>query len=151
MARRTGPAPKPTAVRRAEGTVGRGASGRNKREPKPEVRIPTPPDELSDDAQDVWRRLGRHLAAQGLITALDEAAFAALCDAYAAFLRCIVKVHGQLVPNPDRKAAAGEFDKFRKLLPEFGLTPASRTRVEAAVDADEGAGDGIDSFLRIAK
>ncbi len=157
---RTGPAPKPTAIRKAEGTTGRGASGRNKREPKPPVKVPPAPRELSDDARVVWQRLGKHLAAHGLITSLDELAFAALCDSYAAFLRLtaqaaqlggdIVKVHGQLVSNPARVAAGREFEKFRKLLAEFGLTPAARTRI--AVEADPARpADGIEQFMKIAK
>ena len=154
---RTGPAPKPTAVRRVEGTVGRGASRNAKKEPKPKVTVPKPPAELAPDAVKVWKRLGKHLASQGLMTDLDEAAFAALCDAYAAFLRLtkqarelggdIVKVHGQLVPNPARGRADREFEKFRKLLGEFGMTPAARTKVESAAEAaDQSA--GIEGFLK---
>lgn len=158
MARR-GPPPKPTAVRKAQGTLGRGASARNKREAKPTTKLPAPPPQLSDDAREVWQRLGEQLLENGLMTSLDEPAFAALCDGYAAFLRLteqartlggdIVKVNGQLVPNPARARADKEFEKVRKLLAEFGMSPASRSRVESSgsTEPTSGAGGGIGDFL----
>ncbi|MEM7806491.1 MAG: phage terminase small subunit P27 family [Planctomycetota bacterium] len=157
-----GPAPKPTAIRRAEGTVGRGASRMNKREAKPASKLPDPPNELSADARKVWRRLGNRLLKHGLVTNLDEVAFAGLCDSYATWLRLIekadalggdiVSVNGQLVPNPARSAALKQWEVCRRLLGEFGMTPARRVRVEAddpSGDAKPDA-DNIDSYLRIA-
>lgn len=48
----------------------------------PEPVLPDPPDFLSDEAADEWRRLALPLSTLGLLSALDLAVFAAYCASY---------------------------------------------------------------------
>jgi P27 family predicted phage terminase small subunit len=136
--------PNPARLNRLLGKKAKGKS----HVPPSAPYLPAPPDHLSEAAKEVWQTLGSQLLEARLVTALDEPAFALLCEAYAAWADLItkartdgpiVKMNGQLVPNPYLARADKESEKVRKLLPEFGLSPSSRTRLDAgpAEDAEE--------------
>lgn len=139
-----GPAPKPTSQKRLEGNPGREKLNDDDLKVKP--RVPPAPVKLSTEAKAVWKRLGKKLLTYGLISELDEVAFAVLCESYAQYLELIKKarkdgplvmVNGQPIPNPYLGRADKEAAKVHKLLAEFGLTPASRSRINiASQDAD---------------
>ena len=133
-----GPRKTPTTLQNLRGNPGKRA--KNKREAIPKAGLPTAPDELSDEAKRVWADLGAKLEMQKLITPLDAMPFAILCEAYAMWRHLIaeargdgpiVKMNGQLVPNPYLAEAKKQGEIVRKLMGEFGLSPASRARVEA--------------------
>lgn len=148
-----GPPKKPTALKILEGNPGH--QKLNTHEPKPPVKVPPPPKHLGPEAKRVWRRIGPKFAALGVMAEVDEAAFAILCESYAAWCHLIekarehgpiVKMHGQMVPNPYLARADREAERVRKLLVEFGGSPAARARL--AVDgAPSTPADDLEQFL----
>ena len=80
MAQR-GRKPKPTAIKELEGNPGKRPL--NEAEPKPEHKAPPCPKWLEPEAKKEWRRLSKQLEAIGVLTEVDQAAFASYCQAYA--------------------------------------------------------------------
>jgi P27 family predicted phage terminase small subunit len=152
-----GPPKKPTALKLLEGNPGK--QKLNAHEPKPPVKLPAVPKHLSADAKRLWRRIGPRFAAMGVVAEADELAFAILCESYAAWCHLIdkarehgpiVKMNGQMVPNPYLTRADREAEKTRKLLAEFGGSPAARARL--TVDGQPSTpADEVESFLRLAQ
>ena len=149
---RSGPPPKPSALRVLEGNPSKRPLP--KREPKPAVRLPRPPDELSAKAKKEYYRLGGALKRMGVMTEVDGMALAGLCQAWAQwlelqpFINAVAPVRTLTPPakgievnplyRPLRRAAGDAWQEYVRLLAEFGLTPASRTRVEATPQAMRG-------------
>lgn len=73
--------PKPTRLKIITGNPGKHRL--NGDEPRPEPVVPDCPPELSPAAQRQWQRLTGELAKLRVLTALDRAALAAYCGAYA--------------------------------------------------------------------
>jgi P27 family predicted phage terminase small subunit len=149
--------PLPLAIRRIEGNVGH---RRIPNVPEAELKLPKPPRELSREARRMWRRLGAKLAALGVVAEVDEAGFAVLCQAYADWLDLIkqarkdgsvVKINGQPVRNPYLTGADREAEKIRRLLPEFGCTPAGRVRLIGITKPMDDPAAEIHRFMRLAK
>jgi len=114
----------------------------NKDEPKPAIRIPGPPENLSDEARPYWEQYGKQLAAMRVLSEVDQAALALLCECTATYWMMMgrVRAEGIIVPigkngasgyNQHFNAANKAQAQMRQLLAEFGLTPSSRTRVRA--------------------
>lgn len=145
--------PKPTALRELEGNPG----GRplNTSEPHPDG-VPTCPKHLDKTARVEWRRISRELLALGLLTSIDRAALAAYCMAWSRWARAEEKVQqtgevikssksGYPIQNPYVGVANTAMDHMRKLLVEFGMTPASRSRIQ--LDPG-GSADPLETFMR---
>jgi P27 family predicted phage terminase small subunit len=146
-----GPAPKPTALKIAEGNPGKRKL--NSAEPRPTGVAEIPPG-LPAEARREWKLYAPQFAKLGLLTELDAPAFAMLCQAWASWkkhLRLaqkqgnIINVNGQKIPNPHLIRADKEAAKLSKLLAEFGATPASRSRIQ--IDNPEAEGESLDSFI----
>ncbi len=75
--------PKPTAIKELTGNPGKRAL--NRREPKPESRLPAPPAYLSAEERKTYRRLGRMQVEVGVMTAVDATALALLAVPLARF------------------------------------------------------------------
>jgi len=137
--------PKPTALKVIQGTYRPDRANPN--EPKPRVVIPPCPKFLQGDARKQYRKTAKKLARIGLITELDDMALAMLCQGWAEYLEATeqVKKSGLLVKspngfpvlNPYLIAANQALKKVRSLLAEFGMTPGSRSRIQAAATSDE--------------
>ena len=153
MAQR-GRKPKPTALKVLEGNPG----GRplNPNEPKPAKKAPRCPAWLEDEAKKEWKRMGKTLEQMGLLTEMDMAAFAGYCQAYARWKEAeeFITQHGTMVrtPNgylqqvPQVSIAQTYMKQMGKFATEFGLTPASRSRLIA--DAGQaGPGDEMEELL----
>jgi P27 family predicted phage terminase small subunit len=90
----------------------------------------------------------------GLLTAVDRAAFAAYCTVYARWADAeeALKKTGPVVRSPSGYPMISPYlivanralDQMRQYLIEFGLTPASRSRISA--DATE-QHDSVEDFL----
>lgn len=145
--------PKPTALKELAGNPGKRPL--NQREPKPRKRPGMPvPRHLREEARREWRRLRPELEAAGLLTAVDGDALAVYCETYATWVEATAAVQkegmvvltekGFPVQNPHLAIANQAAKMMRAMLIEFGMTPASRSRV-----AIEGAGevDALDAFL----
>ena len=146
--------PTPTAIKELEGNPGKRKLNEN--EPKPEKKAPSCPKWLDKEARKEWHRLAKKMEAIGILTEVDMAAFAAYCQSYA---RCkqneeFITEHGSLVRTPSgywmavpQVAMAQQYMKqMGKFATEFGLTPASRSRLIAAA-GDSKTGDEMEELL----
>lgn len=144
-----GPAPKPTVLEIAEGRPGKRAI--NRREPQPAKRVPKMPIEVRADkaAKREWRRLVPMLDRLGVLTEVDGTALGMVCldtsllERSQADLRekgtTVKGPKGGLLVNPLLKIIESTSHRIWIGLREFGLTPASRSRIVAdppARDAD---------------
>jgi P27 family predicted phage terminase small subunit len=149
MAQR-GRKPKPTAVKVLEGNPGKRQL--NMFEPKPKKgALPKCPAWLEDEAKEEWKRLAKNLHELGLLTDLDVQAFASYCQAYARWKEAeeFITQHGSIVKTksgywqqvPQVAIARQNQKMMMQAASEFGLTPASRSRIIAdhavSKEADE--------------
>lgn len=104
------------------------------------TRLPDPPVYLNIAARREWRRMGRRLLAAGLVTNLDVSTLAAYCAVYARWADAeakvqktgtIIKVGSQFQPSPYLTLANKALDQMLRLMSEFGMSPASRSRLPA--------------------
>lgn len=140
--------PKPSSLKKLEGTYR--ADRANPSEPQPPVpdRAPYVPRHLNDDAKKEWRRIVKPLMDLGLYTELDYAALAMYCQAYGTWVHAVHKTEerGEVLKsketenyyqNPWFHVANKAWDQMRKILAEFGLTPSSRSRLNIAPPDEE--------------
>ena len=146
--------PKPTALKELEGNPGKRAL--NKREPKP-TGTPTCPSHLDAEAKKEWRRISKELIAIGLLTSVDRAALAAYCSSYSRWIAAEESIQkfgavikspksGFPIQNPYVSVANTALDHMRKYAVEFGLTPASRSRLQ--VDLAASQDDPFEKFMQ---
>ena len=141
--------PTPTALKVLQGNPGRRPI--NKREPKPRKSVRCP-GWLSPKAKAEWQRLAPELLRLGLLTMVDQSAFAMFCTAVAEVQLAQENIRGNgrtyqvddlMKPNP----AVGQLKAFmqeaRAWGALFGLTPADRSRLEVSTDED----DDLDELL----
>lgn len=135
----SGRRPKPTAIKISEGR-----RVLNVDEPQFEIGAPPCPSGLSADARSVWEELSSLLGAKRVVTKADGAALELLCVALARWRkleRFIAKrgrtyssetvAGGKVIrPRPEVTMAAEAWREAQKMVIEFGLTPASRTKVK---------------------
>jgi P27 family predicted phage terminase small subunit len=147
---------KPTALKRLQGNPGKRKL--NDAEPTPPTGAPTMPDWLDKEAKCEWVRIVPILEEMGLLSRADEKALAAYCSSFAQWVaadKMIVK-HGPLVVerlstgsrlkiNPAVRVKSDALKLMKSFLIEFGLTPASRSRL--SVSKGEEASDPFEEFL----
>jgi P27 family predicted phage terminase small subunit len=146
----SGPPPKPTALKKLAGNPG--GKRLNEREARPPIpaKRPYAPRFLCSEGQREWRRVVGVLIELGLYTVIDQAALALYCQAYGRWTEAERQIeatggpvltgpgpNGGLWQNPWVAQANRAFDQLRKMLAEFGLSPAQRSRVVAAAQADQ--------------
>lgn len=142
--------PKPTAMKIANNNPGKRPL--NKKEPKPGKEAPMCPDHLDAEARREWFRIVPQLQAMNLAFRVDSAALAVYCQAYSRWTAAeikigadlIVKVNGTPQPNPYLSISNRAVEIMRKFLVEFGLTPASRSRLTVSSSESE---DEFEGFL----
>src|SRR5208337_264989 len=147
-----GPPPTPTPLKLLRGNPAKRPI--NTGEPKPTPAIPSCPAHLSEAAREEWCRITRELDALGLISNLDRAALAIYCDAYARWVETSEKLKqsGLLVKSPTGFPVQSPYlaivnktvEQMRAFVGEFGMTPSSRSRIEAAPPADNPAQGSAD-------
>jgi P27 family predicted phage terminase small subunit len=130
---------KPTALKVLEGT--NRADRENKNEPAVNVEIPEPPEHLSELALIEWHRIAPVLFKYGLLSNIDMAALAAYCQAFSRWAKAETQLKtesytiktdkGNIIQNPLVGIANQAMIQMRAFLIEFGMTPASRTKVSA--------------------
>lgn len=149
------PRPKPTALRILNGNP----SGRplNDREPQPKLGKPRIPDHVQqdDEARREWRRISDSLDEMGLLSTADRAALAAYCISWSRWVDAEEKLRqfGVIVkspndypmPSPYLTIARDAMAQMVRLLTEFGLTPAARTKVHSSKPT---AGSEFDQWER---
>jgi len=144
--------PTPNAIKELTGNPGK----RPISEESPRIKggIPECPPHLDAEAKKEWRRVSVLLMRAGLLSKVDRAALAAYCCAYSRWIQAetilrgsglLVKAWGGLpVQNPALGIADRAMSQMKAFLVEFGMTPSSRTRVQA-VHPD--LTDMLDDFL----
>jgi len=142
-------APKPTAIKRAEGNPGKRPLNEN--EPKPVRRIPPCPSHLNAEAKKEWRWISKKLLKMGVLGEVDKAQLALYCQAYARWVEAELKIQespllyreartGVPKVNPYLKVANVAMDQLNRYLQQFGMSPSSRTQIKAEMDEfEEGA------------
>ena len=110
-----------------------------KNEPKPADDAVDMPEGLSPVAQKQWSVICQQLQDAKIITNVDSMALALYCEAYATWSNAnkMVQKHGaivkgaagQPVQSPYFKVANISFDQMRRMMVEFGITPAARSRI----------------------
>ena len=123
---------KPTKLKILQGTVRKDRM--NKNEPKPDLQIPDAPDFLSDAALEEWERITHELMQLGLLTNLDRAAIAMYCQCYGRVIEYERKVKNEVDQDVAFKLLRvldKTYIQARQFLNEFGLSPASRSKVTA--------------------
>lgn len=171
MPKGSGRRPKPTALRKLEGN--RGKRALNSKEPMPELGEPEMPDRLAPLAQQEWRRIVPELLALGVLSKLDQKALAGYCSAYARHCQAeddvakygltieepVIdtktgkqrKIRGRLLVRLKANPAAAKSSDAAKLMKsfliEFGLTPASRSRLSTNPNGDKAAADPADKYF----
>lgn len=146
--------PKPTALKIAEGNPGKRPLNLN----EPQFGgLPKCPGHLDKNAKAEWRRISKELAAAGLLAAADRAALAAYCQCWSRWCDAEENIQktgtviqspksGYPIQNPYVGIANTALDQMRKFLIEFGLTPASRSRI--SLDLSTGTkDDAFDAFM----
>lgn len=160
---RRGPPPKPTALKILTGNPGKRAL--NKREPQPPRSAPKCPTWLSKEAKREWRFIVPILDKLNVLTEIDGAALAMYCTAFANAVEATrilnaeglqiktpwVNKAGFVIVGPDGRTPVG-FDvvvhpmlrvqressaSAKQFLTEFGLTPASRSRLQVPTAASD--------------
>lgn len=131
--------PKPTKLKKLAGNPGKRPLNQHEARVAPE--IPTCPSHLLGEARREWKRITVELYSAGLMTLIDRAAIAGYCQAWARWVRAekqltkggevVTGVNGTLKLSPWHTVAKNAKEEMRKLLIEFGMSPASRSRVEA--------------------
>lgn len=147
--------PKPTELKVLEGNPGKRKL--NDREPKPKKQAPTCPKWLEDEAKKEWKRLAKKMEAIGILTEVDLAAFAGYCQSYARWKEAeeylsangatFTTPSGYVQQVPQVSIAQTYLKLMGKYASEFGLTPASRSRL-IADSKPEAPVDEMDELLR---
>jgi len=156
----------PTQTRKVPDKIHQLRGNPSKKKLRPDINwrkdgtIPAPPKYLGNGlAREEWLRVSGELHRLGLLTGADLFAFACYCQAFEQWAQALEEAkdkngryiftchttNGNPMVNPVitslRKAA---FDMVRYGC-EFGLTPASRTRIAAIA---EEAGDEFDDLIK---
>jgi P27 family predicted phage terminase small subunit len=130
---------KPTALKLISGTAQK--CRMNKNEPTPETEAPEIPGHLSGEAKAEWERIVPGLLDAGLLTRIDRAALAGYCVSWGRHVDAEneITAGGMTITTPNGMTQASPFiaisrqerEIMKKFLLEFGLTPASRSKVTA--------------------
>lgn len=131
--------PLPTALRLVTGNAGNRPL--NALEPKPELAVPTCPAHLHPTAKAEWKRLARQLHTMGILTHLDRSVLAAYCQAYGRWVEAERRLKetpillktpaGFVQPSPWLGISNKSVELMLKFAAELGLSPSSRSRVQA--------------------
>jgi len=138
---KSGPKPTPTKLKKLRGNPGRRPLPKNEPQPAKSEKLPLAPRYLNKVAQKEWRRMVKELHPIGLLTNIDLTALGGYCACYADWIDAMgqVQEHGVVVKaqsgfpvqSPYLTIANKAMVEMRKWLVEFGMTPSSRSRVDA--------------------
>ena len=146
--------PKPTALKELAGNPGKRAL--NHQEPKPRSKRPKMPLEFKATRKEFhWRLLTRELAGMQLLSSADGDAIAMYCDYYARWEEATKQLadngmivhteNGFPVQSPYLGIANKAMAAMQRLLIEFGMTPASRSRIHLPEGKPD---DQFEAYLR---
>ncbi len=153
----SGPPRTPTNLRLIKGNPSKRAI--NKSEPKPPSGVPPVPKHFNKQEKYWFKRIGEELDGSNVITNLDGMALELLIGAYVEWRshRDILDEEGEtyktktmtgdtlIKAHPRVGMMADAWKRLRGMMAEFGMTPASRSKVSS-----DGAGeaDPLEEFLK---
>ncbi len=127
----------PTKIKIVKGTFRK--CRENPAEPDYEIELPLPPAHLNKLGRIEWTRMAEFFFNQGLLTRVDRAALASYCHLYGRWAQAetdlnestllIKTTSGNIIQNPLLGIANTALKEMNKCLKEFGMTPASRSKV----------------------
>ena len=133
---------KPTKLKLIQGTHRKDRAVSN--EPMPDPEIPDPPEHLNNIAKEEYRSISKKLFDLGLLTGIDGTALFAYCEAYSVWVEACAKrnalgsdwmteetSNGNTIQRPLVGIINQSRKAMKEYLIEFGMTPASRTKVSA--------------------
>ena len=140
---------KPTELKRIEGTYRKDRAVKN--EVMPALSLESaPPGDLNEWGAALWRKIYKHYAPLGVLTTIDEDSLLVMCSQFGIYCEAcdllaaqglqiekeIYNQKGELVGteninNPVYKIVSDSFKNYKSMCMEFGMTPASRTRISA--------------------
>ena len=154
----SGPPPIPTSIKRLRGNPGKHVLPEAEPEPS---GAPLKPDGMTEFESAYWDDVVEHLDCTGILTGADTATLTALVESWAEYRAALVEIRrggitvegrgGVTVVNPACKVRDEAHKRCMQLWREFGLTPASRSKIHAPNQVK--AKTEIDSFdagLRVA-
>jgi len=135
--------PKPTALKKLAGNPGKRKL--NDKEPAPPPGLPDCPKHLDGAAREEWKRVLALLSAMKIVTIADRAMLAIYCAAWSTMVEAqkdlateglIVLTGPNAYPamNPLLTVIKQAQATISKVAVEFGLTPASRSRIHTPSD-----------------
>jgi P27 family predicted phage terminase small subunit len=134
-------------LKELEGNPGKRRLNTAELRPPAPAAVPYAPKFVNVDAKREWNRMVGILLELGLYTEVDHAALAMYCQAWGRWVvaertlaiegEIVTTVKGGLSQNPWRYEANKAFAQMRQMLPEFGLTPSSRSRMSAPSAPDQ--------------
>lgn len=128
---------------------------KNNPRPKRSLTAPPPPRWLTAIARETWKQLAQGLAEQGLFATQDVDAFAAYCEAKAAYvkaLRARARLKSEVMKTPNgglqQHPLVGMVNKAEAMMfrrgEQFGLTgPMTRKRMNIEDPDAEDGDDGL--------
>jgi len=155
--------PKPSAAKRATGTLRKNRA--NPAEPAPEIVLLEPPAHLRAVAKSVWLLLADEMHAQGTLARTDTFALEAFCQAVQTYRQAQAVLdraanmddigfglfqktpNDFLVPSAVLIVRNGALSLMHKLGAELGLSPVSRSRV-TSLPPPMPADDPADKWFR---
>lgn len=132
---------KPTALKQLAGNPGKGKL--NEHEPEPELVLPPAPANLAEVGRAKWDEMSLLLFNQGVMTEMDQEMLHLFCQDYEMYVDAVKNMKdfggpvvktdkGNPIQNPYLSVANQCKERMIKILLEFGMSPASRSRVTAA-------------------
>ena len=122
----------------------------------PAAGVPECPDHLDEIAKKEWNRICPILLAMRVLTDADYIALGTLCQAYGTLIDAQRRMNktgilyktesGYIQQSPLLSIIRGQQQVICALLREFGLTPSSRTRIQAGPAEDDAP---VNKFARI--
>ena len=147
-----GPAPKPTAQKRLEGTVRPDRQAKNALEFDPlRDLLKAPADLKAKAARQCWQVVAGELQQKGLLASVDLALLRAYCYQVALMVEAEKELETNGKTITMRNKGGGEYavkspwvailsdatEKVLKIGQQFGFSPASRTRISAPAKSEE--------------
>jgi len=127
----------PTNIVKLTGNPGRRKL--NGSEPQPPPGVPKKPSWIGKEASAEWDRIVPQLVACGLLTHLDYAALLGYCTSYEHWVKAEAEIrehgtvlttpNGMLQRSPYLTQANQSLKLMRQFVSDFGLSPASRSKV----------------------